>query len=59
MVFSPNKIMKLIKNNTEVELAFQQFKTNMKMVSNQLNKGTEKVTYLNYWNLTSQKILNK
>ena len=49
----------IIKNNTEVELAFQQFKTNMKMVSNQLNKGTEKVTYLNYWNLTSQKILNK
>ena len=37
----------------------QQFKTNMKMVSNQLNKGTEKVIYLNYWNLTSQKILNK
>ena len=49
----------IIKNNAEVELAFQQFKTNMKMVSNQLNKGTEKVIYLNYWNLTSQKILNK
>ena len=49
----------IIKNSAEVELAFQQFKTNMKMVSNQLNKGTEKVTYLNYWNLTSQKILNK
>ena len=31
----------------------QQFKTNMKMVSNQLNKGTEKVAYLNNWNLTS------
>jgi len=49
----------IIKNNIEVELAFQQFKTNMKMVSNQLNRGTEKVAYLNYWNLTSQKILSK
>jgi hypothetical protein len=49
----------IIKNNAEVELAFQQFKTNMKMVSNQLNRGTEKVAYLNYWNLTSQKILSK
>ena len=49
----------IIKNDIEVELAFQQFKTNMKMVSNQLNRGTEKVAYLNYWNLTSQKILSK
>jgi hypothetical protein len=41
----------------EIELAFQQFQDNMKKVSNHLNKGTQNVAYLNYWNQTTQKFI--
>ena len=41
----------------EIELAFQQFQDNMKKVSNHLNKGTQNVAYLDYWNQTTQKFI--
>ena len=41
----------------EVQLAFMQFKSNMKKVSFHFNKGAEKVAYLDYWNSTTQKLI--
>jgi len=41
----------------EAQLAFMQFKSNMKKVSSHLNKGAEKVAYLDYWNSTTQKLI--
>ncbi|MEK9614211.1 MAG: hypothetical protein VW080_09860 [Flavobacteriaceae bacterium] len=44
-------------NQQEMELAFQQFQENIKKVSNHLNKGTQNVAYLDYWNQTTQKFI--
>ena len=41
----------------QAELAFQQFQTQMKTVSNHLNMGAQKVAYLDYWNDTTQKLI--
>jgi hypothetical protein len=41
----------------QAELAFQQFQTQMKTVSNHLNRGAQKVAYLDYWNDTTQKLI--
>ena len=44
-------------NSEELNLAFEQFQTNIQQVSNHLNKGAEQVAYLNYWNTTTQKLI--
>lgn len=41
----------------EAEFVFQQFQTQMKNVSSHLNKGVQKVAYLDYLDETSQKLL--
>ena len=41
----------------QAEMAFQQFQLQMKTVSIHLNKGAEKVAFLDYWNDTTQKLL--
>lgn len=41
----------------EAEFVFQQFQTQMKNVSNHLNRGVQKVAYLDYLDETSQKLL--
>ena len=41
----------------QAELVFQQFQTQMKAVSNHLNRGAQKVAYLDYWNDTTQKLI--
>ena len=41
----------------QAALAFQQFQTQMKTVSNHLNRGAQKVAYLDYWNDTTQKLI--
>jgi len=41
-------------NPEDLDLAFEQFQTNIKWVSNHLNKGTEQIAYLEYWNTTTQ-----
>jgi hypothetical protein len=41
----------------QAELAFQLFQTQMKTVSNHLNRGAQKVAYLDYWNDTTQKLI--
>ena len=51
---------KLITYDQEkAQLVFTQFKLNMEKVSYQFNKGAEKLNYLNYWNQTTQKLINK
>ena len=44
-------------NSEELNLAFEQFQTNIQQVSNHLNKGVEQLAYLNYWNTTTQKLI--
>ena len=41
----------------EAEFAFQQFQTHMKNISTHLNNGAQKVSYLDYWNKSTQKLL--
>ena len=41
----------------EAEFAFQQFQTHMKNISTHLNSGAQKVSYLDYWNKSTQKLL--
>ena len=41
----------------QAALAFHQFQTQMKTVSNHLNRGAQKVAYLDYWNDTTQKLI--
>ena len=41
----------------EAEFAFQQFQTHMKNISTHLNNGVQKVSYLDYWNKSTQKLL--
>lgn len=41
----------------EAEFAFQQFQTQMKNISTHLNNGAQKVSYLDYWNKSTQKLL--
>ena len=41
----------------QAELAFQQFQTQMKIISNHLNRGAQKVAYLDYLNDTTQKLI--
>ena len=50
------------KNNSElskanVNLAFEQFQSNIKLLSNHLNRGTQQLAYLDYWNETTQKFI--
>ena len=47
----------VLPSNQEAQLAFTQFKTNMEKVSSLLNKGAEKVAYLDYWNETTNKLI--
>ena len=44
-------------NEEAAKLAFQEFQNQMKTVSTHLNKGAEKVAYLDYWNTTTQKLI--
>ena len=44
-------------NPEDLDLAFEQFQTNIKRVSNHLKKGTEQIAYLEYWNTTTQKLI--
>lgn len=44
-------------NPEELDLVFEQFQTNIQRVSNHLNKGTEQIAYLEYWNTTTQKLI--
>jgi len=46
-----------ITEQQQAELAFQQFQIQMKTVSNHLNRGVQKVAYLDYWNDTTQKFI--
>lgn len=50
-----------IENNDEAELemAFKEFQTQMKQMSNHLNRGTQNIAYLDYWNTTTLKLTNK
>jgi hypothetical protein len=41
----------------EAEFVFKQFKTQMKNISTHLNNGVQKVSYLDYWNKSTQKLL--
>jgi hypothetical protein len=41
----------------EMEFAFHQFKESMKKLSINLNKGTQKIAYLDYLDQTTQKII--
>ena len=41
----------------EAEFAFQQFQTQMKNISTHLNNGVQKVSYLDYWNNSTEKLL--
>jgi hypothetical protein len=50
------------KNNSDlsqakVNLAFEQFQSNIKLLSNHLNRGTQQLAYLDYWNETTQKLI--
>lgn len=50
------------KNNShlsqaKVNLAFEQFQSNIKLLSNHLNRGTQQLAYLDYWNETTQKLI--
>jgi|TARA_B110000285_G_scaffold233054_1_gene305734 hypothetical protein len=47
----------VVSNQEQVEYTFQQFKTNMKIISNHLNKGTQKLAYLDYWNTATLKFI--
>ena len=41
----------------QAALAFHQFQTQMKTVSNHLNRGAQKLAYLDYWNDITQKLI--
>ena len=41
----------------KAEFAFQQFQTQMKNISTHLNNGVQKVSYLDYWNNSTEKLL--
>ena len=55
--FYSSKHPTLSADQKEAQLAFMQFKSNMKKVSSHFNKGAEKVAYLDYWNSTTQKLI--
>ena len=40
----------------ELAIAYEEFQTQMQRVSSHLNRGTQNITYLDYWNTTTQKI---
>jgi hypothetical protein len=40
----------------ELAIAYEEFQTQMQRVSSHLNRGTQNITYLYYWNTTTQKI---
>lgn len=44
-------------NQASVNLAFEQFQSNIKLLSTHLNRGTQQLVYLDYWNETTQKLI--
>jgi len=53
--FSPSN--EIAPDQEELYLAFEQFQNNIKQVSIHLNKGTEQLAYLDYWNETTKKLI--
>jgi len=44
-------------DQASLQLAFEQFQSNIKLVSTHLNRGTEQLAYLDYWNTTTEKLI--
>ena len=48
---------RILVSKEEAEFAFQQFQTQMKNISIHLNNGVQKISYLDYWNNSTEKLL--
>jgi len=55
--FYSSSLNALSTDEMDAQIAFDQFKDNMKKVSSLLNKGAKQVSYLDYWNETTQKLI--